>query len=73
MVRSSLIVSLYQRNDVPSCQHDEHREILKALQAGDRDRAVVLMMDHLDHLERELALDQQGNRTIDLKALLSMV
>ena len=34
MVRSSLIVALYQRNEVPSCQCDEHQAIIDALEAG---------------------------------------
>ena len=73
MVRSSLIVALYQRNDEPTCQHDEHREILDALAAGDGERAVKLMKHHLDHLEAELALDEDQDREIDLKAVLASV
>ncbi|QKJ85025.1 GntR family transcriptional regulator [Paramixta manurensis] len=57
MVRSSLIVSLYQRNDVPSCQSDEHQEIFAALAAGENLRAQEMMMAHLDELESQLALD----------------
>lgn len=73
MVRSSLIVALYQRNDEPTCQHDEHKSILKALATGERDRAAALMKHHLDHLERELALNENGNREIDLRAVLANV
>ena len=57
MVRSSLIVALYQRNDEPTCQHHEHSDILRALKAGDSKQAMDLMRHHLDHLEAELALD----------------
>ncbi|MFL1406607.1 GntR family transcriptional regulator [Marinobacter sp. M1N3S26] len=71
MVRSSLIVALYQRNDEPSCQHDEHRGILQALSEGDRARAVRLMEHHLDHLEAELALEDNREPEVDLKAVLS--
>ncbi|WP_328190291.1 GntR family transcriptional regulator [Marinobacter sp. OP 3.4] len=73
MVRSSLIVALYQRNDEPTCQHDEHRHILEALKTGDGERAVKLMEHHLDHLEAELALDDDQQREIDLKAVLASV
>lgn len=73
MVRSSLIVALYQRNDEPTCQHDEHRAILEALQAGDPQQAERLMTHHLDHLEAELALDESQGREIDLKAVLASV
>lgn len=71
MVRSSLIVALYQRNDVPSCQHDEHGEILDALSKGDTDLAVARMRYHLDHLESELALDDEMVPEVNLKEALS--
>lgn len=71
MVRSSLIVALYQRNDVPSCQHDEHGEILDALSKGDNDLAVARMRYHLDHLEGELALDDEAAPEVNLKEALS--
>jgi DNA-binding GntR family transcriptional regulator len=73
MVRSSLIVALYQRNDEPSCQHEEHSAILDELQAGNRSRAAALMAYHLDHLERELALDDSGDAQVDLKTVLAKV
>ncbi|MBC7193246.1 GntR family transcriptional regulator [Marinobacter sp.] len=73
MVRSSLIVALYQRNDEPSCQHDEHQAILEALMAGAVQEAEGLMKHHLDHLEAELALDDTESRDIDLKAVLASV
>lgn len=71
MVRSSLIVALYQRNDEPSCQHDEHLAILRALEGGDRDSAVQQMTHHLDHLEAELALSEEEEENVDLREVLS--
>lgn len=73
MVRSSLIVALYQRNDEPTCQHDEHRSILEALREGDTGRAVALMTHHLDHLEAELALEDGRDQAVDLRAVLAGV
>jgi DNA-binding GntR family transcriptional regulator len=73
MVRSSLIVALYQRNDEPTCQHREHRDILQALSAGEGEKAVKLMKHHLDHLAAELALEKDQDRRIDLKAVLASV
>ncbi|MFC4257671.1 GntR family transcriptional regulator [Marinobacter lacisalsi] len=73
MVRSSLIVALYQRNDEPTCQHDEHCRILEALKDGEVDQAVTLMEYHLDHLEAELALDEDQDREIDLRSVLASV
>ncbi|WP_417705237.1 GntR family transcriptional regulator [Pseudomonas sp.] len=71
MVRSSLIVALYQRNDVPSCASDEHQQVLDALAAGHREQAVELMIEHLDELEGQLALHQEQNAEINLREALT--
>ena len=66
MVRSSLIVALYQHNDVPSCQHNEHQDIIDALMDGNQALAVDIMLKHLQHLESELILDTNKNVVTDL-------
>jgi DNA-binding GntR family transcriptional regulator len=71
MVRSSLIVALYQRNDVPSCASDEHQQIIDALEQGDTDRAVRVMLEHLDELEAQLALEQSVPAEFNLRQALS--
>jgi len=71
MVRSSLIVALYQRNDVPSCASDEHQQIITALAEGDREKAVAVMLEHLDELEAQLALEEQPVREVNLKEALA--
>ncbi|WP_432696991.1 GntR family transcriptional regulator [Marinobacterium sp. YM272] len=71
MTRSSLIVSLYQRNDQPPCQHDEHGQIIAALAEGDRSRAHELMIEHLNHLESELDLSGYQATPDSLQALLT--
>jgi DNA-binding GntR family transcriptional regulator len=71
MVRSSLIVALYQRNDVPSCASDEHQQIISALAEGDREKAVAVMLEHLDELEAQLALEEQPVREVNLKEALA--
>ncbi|WP_287810881.1 GntR family transcriptional regulator, partial [Pseudomonas sp.] len=43
IVRSSLIVSLYQRLDTPSCRCDDHQAILDALHSGHSEQAVQAM------------------------------
>jgi len=70
MIRSSLIVSLYQRNDVPSCQHNEHQEIIDALKLGKADLAINIMQEHLFHLESELVLDKTKHIEEDLLEVL---
>lgn len=66
MVRSSLIVALYQHNDVPSCQHNEHQDIIDALMDGNQALAVDIMLKHLQHLESELILDTNKTAVTDL-------
>lgn len=71
MVRSSLIVALYQRNEVPSCQCDEHQAIIDALEAGDNTQAAEIMQEHLDDLEGVLDLDDDGAGEVNLRQALS--
>ncbi|MBU1332819.1 MAG: GntR family transcriptional regulator [Gammaproteobacteria bacterium] len=71
MVRSSLIVALYQRNDVPSCASDEHQSIITALEEGDQARAVTVMLEHLDELENQLDLDDQAEPEVNLRQALA--
>ncbi|WPP02103.1 GntR family transcriptional regulator [Pseudomonas sp. HR96] len=71
MVRSSLIVALYQRNDVPACASNEHQQILDALSAGDQALAVQVLMAHLDELENQLALDEPTAPEVNLREALA--
>ncbi|MBA1274046.1 GntR family transcriptional regulator [Stutzerimonas azotifigens] len=71
MVRSSLIVALYQRNDHPPCASDEHQDIVTALEEGDQGRAVAVMIEHLDELEGQLALEEPAPPEVNLKQALA--
>lgn len=71
MVRSSLIVALYQRKDVPSCASDEHQHIITALEAGDQAQAIGVMLEHLDELEAQLTLQDTLAPEINLKDALA--
>lgn len=72
MVRSSLIVALYQRNDTPTCQCQEHRQVITALREGDVTHAQTLMAGHLHRLEQQLELDITPPESVNLRdALLS--
>lgn len=70
MVRSSLIVALYQRNDHPACASDEHEQIITALERGDHKTAVQVMIEHLDELEAQLALEELAEPEVDLRQIL---
>ena len=71
MVRSSLIVALYQRNDVPACASDEHQGIIAALAEGHQDRAITMMFAHLDELEAQLSLEDVMPPEVNLKDALA--
>jgi DNA-binding GntR family transcriptional regulator len=72
MVRSSLIVALYQRNDVPACQCDEHGAIVDALKEGDLVRAQSVMNDHLNELEQQLDLNDFSSDPLSLRQALTL-
>ncbi|WP_455916636.1 GntR family transcriptional regulator [Pantoea agglomerans] len=71
MVRSSLIVALYQRNDIPSCQCDEHSAIVAALKEGDLARAQAIMIAHLNELEQQLDLNDTSPDSLSLRQALT--
>lgn len=63
-----LTIFLYDAPTAQSCRHDEHGLIIDAVAKRDRARAEKLMLDHLDHIESSLKLDN-GNGEVDLEAI----
>jgi DNA-binding GntR family transcriptional regulator len=69
VARSALILGLYGRPNWPSCNMDEHRAIIAALRAGDRERAWKVMRDHLDgvlHRALDSGIAEPGLSVIDV-------
>ncbi len=56
----SLIIALYESGAKSHCCYDEHFELIAAIEQRDKQKAVRLMMDHLDHIEHKLSLDQSS-------------
>lgn len=56
VARSSLVIALYGNTGVSRCGHNEHADILEALEKRDADRAAALMLHHIDHIEADLDL-----------------
>ncbi|MCY1212332.1 FCD domain protein [compost metagenome] len=56
--RSAVITMLYQSRRDAACSSDEHREFIEAARAGDVERAVALMVDHLGHVEGALHFEE---------------
>jgi DNA-binding GntR family transcriptional regulator len=68
--RTSLITAVYQPQMAPSCGPDEHAEIVKAIAAGDPDRARRAMAAHLEHVERAIDLQSAEEPPRDLREAL---
>lgn len=56
VARSSLVIALYGRTGVSSCGHDDHADILDALERGDVEAATACMLHHIAHIEADLDL-----------------
>jgi DNA-binding GntR family transcriptional regulator len=63
-----LTIFLYDAPTATSCRNDEHAQIVDAIAKRDRGRAEKLMLDHLDHIERSLKLDNSTTE-VDLEAI----
>lgn len=63
-----LTIFLYDAPTAASCRNDEHALIVEAIAKRDRSRAEKLMLEHLDHIERSLKLDN-STAEVDLEAI----
>ncbi|MCM2252892.1 MAG: FCD domain-containing protein, partial [Ramlibacter sp.] len=63
-----LTIFLYDAPTAASCRNDEHALIVEAIAKRDRGRAEKLMLEHLDHIERSLKLNN-STAEVDLEAI----
>lgn len=56
VARSSLVIALYGRTGASRCGHNEHGDILDALERRDGKMAARLLLHHIDHIEADLDL-----------------
>ncbi len=68
--QTSLIIAQYESGGKNHCSYDEHTELIRAIESGDKQKAVDLMMHHLDHIEGKLNLDGES-ASDDLHAVFS--
>lgn len=66
-----LVIILYDAPNVPSCRHQDHGDLIDAIQSRDAERAAALMIEHLDHVEQSLDLSQGKDDDIDLASVFS--
>ena len=57
--RCSLITLMYQSASAAEHSQEEHAQIVRALAARDEEKAVLLMTEHLQHVEESLAFDRK--------------
>ncbi|MBD1597150.1 FCD domain-containing protein [Pseudomonas typographi] len=62
-----LIILLYDSPNVPACPNHEHTEVIQAMEQGQVDEAVRLMLGHLDHIEATLDLSLEEDTEVDLE------
>jgi len=64
-----LIILLYDSPNVPACPNHEHSDIIAAMEEGNPDRAIALMLSHLNHVEATLDLSLPEDSEADLEAI----
>lgn len=72
VARTSLIIAMFGSRQSFSCSEGEHNELLEALEDHDGERATALMDHHLEHIERELDIQDTEAETTDLREILSL-
>ncbi|ARU88762.1 GntR family transcriptional regulator [Pseudomonas sp. M30-35] len=68
--QTSLIIAQYESGSRSHCSYDEHNQLIDAIEARDTERAVNLMMHHMDHIDSKLNLDEDS-ASDDLHAVFS--
>ena len=68
--QTSLIIALYESNSRTHCSDAEHDQVIDAIEAGNVEVAVDLMMRHMDSVDAKLNLDGE-TASDDLHAVFS--
>jgi DNA-binding GntR family transcriptional regulator len=64
-----LAILLYASGD-DACPEDEHRQIVEAIKAGKGKVAAELMLHHLQHIEKDLKLEDDLRPDVEISAAL---
>lgn len=70
VARSSLIIGLFGSPRVSFCSQDEHSGLISAIEKRNPATAPVLMLEHLNRIERELELNGPIDGPVDLRKIL---
>lgn len=69
--QTCLTIGLYSSSTEQSCRADEHSAIVQAIVQGDAQRANALVLEHFDHIEATLNL-QDLDDEVDLEGALGL-
>jgi DNA-binding GntR family transcriptional regulator len=70
VARTSLIIGLYGSSLARSCSEAEHDALLDALSAGNKERAIELMEEHLCNIEKALDVRDEPADSVDIRHVL---
>lgn len=65
-----LTIALYDSPSITACPHNEHSELIDAIEAHDSKAAAKRMIAHLEHVEAELSLEVP-DKEVDLEAVFA--
>lgn len=71
VTRESLVILAYESPGKPACSNHEHQLILDALIRKQTERAVTLMLQHLENVEKRLDLNPSVRPAVNLESLLA--
>mgnify|MGYP001339386987 CR=1 FL=1 len=65
-----LAILTFEAPTATACPDDEHDRLIDAIETGDEAAAMSLMIEHLDHIEASLSLEQTHDPETDLARAL---
>ncbi len=66
-----LIIALYDAPQTPACPEGEHVHIVEAIERKDTEKAIELMLKHLNHVQSELRLGVAREPDVDWDCMFS--
>ena len=71
-LRTTLIIGLYNKVGSSNCAEDEHSRIVQAIEAQDEDHLILLIEQHLKHLEASLDFERAVEPSFTLAEQLTI-
>lgn len=68
--QTCLVITLYDSPNMPACPEHHHGDIIDAIEARQTGAAMTCMLDHLNHVENALRLEDEPKAAVNLKSVL---